>query len=432
MGAVRVLPGYRVFKDNGDVATDATAAFYLAGTTTPLTVYSDKDLSSPLGTSVSASVNGVFPDIFVSDAVSAKVIISATGYTTDTIDYLTVATSGATTFDATISPTVNDGAALGTASLGWSDLFLASGAVINWNAGDVTLTHASNVLTFAGAASGYKFDAAILPNASDGAALGSTSLMFSDLFLASGAVVNFNNGDVLITHAANTLAFSGASSGYTFDAAPLPSANDGAALVASGTAWSDLFLASGAVVNFAAGDVTITHASNALAFAGASSGYTVDAVLSPATNDGAALGTTSLGWSDLHLATGAVINVANGLITVTHDATADALEVAGGAFRARSPRSTQTGGTLDATSSNKVVVLATAPTIDGNVHAADDQILLYNNTGSPMTVTQGSTGSPTQRKSGTSTTGNLTLAARGRAAVYFVSATEWIVGGDVT
>lgn len=57
----------------------------------------------------------------------------------------------------------------------------------------------------------------IAPEASDGGALGTTSLMWSDLFLASGAVVNFNNGDVLITHSANALTFTGASSGYLFD-----------------------------------------------------------------------------------------------------------------------------------------------------------------------------------------------------------------------
>jgi len=38
----------------------------------------------------------------------------------------------------------------------------------------------------------------------------------------------------------------------------------------------------------------------------------------PPTNDGAALGTTALGWSDLHLATGAVINAANGDAVITH------------------------------------------------------------------------------------------------------------------
>jgi len=50
---------------------------------------------------------------------------------------------------------------------------------------------------------------ALLPMASDGGALGSTSLMWSDAFLASGAVVNFNNGDVTMTHSANLLSIAG-------------------------------------------------------------------------------------------------------------------------------------------------------------------------------------------------------------------------------
>lgn len=50
-----------------------------------------------------------------------------------------------------VQPSANDGAALGTTSLSWSDLFLASGAVINFNAGNVTITHAAGSLTVAGA-----------------------------------------------------------------------------------------------------------------------------------------------------------------------------------------------------------------------------------------------------------------------------------------
>lgn len=47
-----------------------------------------------------------------------------------------------------------------------------------------------------------------------------------------------------------------------------PDTNDGASLGISGQAWSDLFLASGAVINFAAGDITLTHSSGDLALAG--------------------------------------------------------------------------------------------------------------------------------------------------------------------
>jgi hypothetical protein len=51
------------------------------------------------------------------------------------------------TFTAGAFPTASDGAALGSTTLMWSDVFLASGAVLNWNNGDVTITHAAGVLT---------------------------------------------------------------------------------------------------------------------------------------------------------------------------------------------------------------------------------------------------------------------------------------------
>ena len=49
-----------------------------------------------------------------------------------------------------LSPVTSDGVALGTSSLMWSDAFLASGSVINFNNGDVTLTHSACTLTVAG------------------------------------------------------------------------------------------------------------------------------------------------------------------------------------------------------------------------------------------------------------------------------------------
>lgn len=58
-------------------------------------------------------------------------------------------------------PPTDDGASLGSTSLNWSDLYLASGGVINWIGGDVAVTHASNSLAFAGATSGYDFDRSV-------------------------------------------------------------------------------------------------------------------------------------------------------------------------------------------------------------------------------------------------------------------------------
>lgn len=60
-----------------------------------------------------------------------------------TLSQLLITTGG------TITPQANDGAALGSTSLMWSDGFFASGAVLNWNNGAVTITESSGSLTLA-------------------------------------------------------------------------------------------------------------------------------------------------------------------------------------------------------------------------------------------------------------------------------------------
>ena len=58
--------------------------------------------------------------------------------------------SSSVQFSQNAVPAISDGAALGTSSLMWSDLFLASASVINFDNGDMTLTHSANNLTVAG------------------------------------------------------------------------------------------------------------------------------------------------------------------------------------------------------------------------------------------------------------------------------------------
>lgn len=398
---------------------------------------------------------------------------------------------------SSLVPNTSDGLALGTSGNMWSDLFLASGSVINFNAGDVTITHGANTLAFAGASSGYTLDALTtitstsatafsvgrqgatnpvlnvnantasvvtglnltgaaaagrmavavtssgadeglsldakgtgtirlgatstgaiefsrnaVPTTTDAVSLGTTALMWSDLFVATGAVINYNNGTHLITNTAGGWNFSGTSASGTgiiiqntdtgatganltfffntsspaasdlvgqlvyssFDSTAVitnyaniqgvildptntteagqlafnilsagsnkamllsgstsaltPSSNDGLALGTTTLSWSDLFIASGGIINFANGDVTVTHASNLLTFAGASSGYYFDASVNPISNDSAPLGQSGVGWSDLFFASGAVINFNAGDVTLTHST--DTLTMAGG------------------------------------------------------------------------------------------------------
>ena len=85
------------------------------------------------------------------------------------------------------------------------------------------------------------------PNTSDGIALGTGSKMWSDLFLASGGVINLNNGNVTMTHSADTLTVVGATVAFTASTAV--------------TVSNDLKLISdSAILGFGAdNDTTLTH-----------------------------------------------------------------------------------------------------------------------------------------------------------------------------
>lgn len=208
-------------------------------------------------------------------------------------------------------PSTNDGNALGTTALGWSDLHLAAGGTINALNGDV-------VMTFNTTDNRIELNQALVPSTNDVGALGSATLGWSDLFLAAGGVINAANGDVTIT--LNT-----ASDRVEFNKVIVPSANDGAALGTTSLGWSDLHLAAGGVINAFNGDVTLT-------FNTTNNRIEANQPLVPATNDGAALGTTALGWSDLHLAAGGTINAANSALTITFDTVDDVLEFTGAQF----------------------------------------------------------------------------------------------------
>lgn len=54
--------------------------------------------------------------------------------------------STAVEFSLPARPLTNDGAALGDTTHNWSDLFLATGALINFNNGNVTVVHSSGIL----------------------------------------------------------------------------------------------------------------------------------------------------------------------------------------------------------------------------------------------------------------------------------------------
>ena len=184
------------------------------------------------------------------DINGSKLIIDADGdtsITADTDDQIDIEIAGSDEIKITaamIAPATADGSALGGTSNEWSDLYLADGAVIGLGADqDVSLTHVADTgillsstdqLQFGDSgtyifqsADGVldlvsdteieinattidvngttNFSGAITPAASDGAAIGSASLEWSDLYIADGGVIYFGDDqDVKITHVADT------------------------------------------------------------------------------------------------------------------------------------------------------------------------------------------------------------------------------------
>lgn len=350
---------------NQDLTTDASPTF--AGSTNgniQVGVTGDNEIDTSSGNLTLDSAGGTV-------AVTDMLTVSGQTMLASTLDVV-----GATNITGTLSvstgilPDANDGAYLGSTSKSFSDLFLADAGVINWNNGNSTLTGGSALLNSSVAFRATKLEidgandyldvdtnlkvvaaadiildpggANVLPGSDNADALGAAGTAWSDLFLGDGAVINFDSGDMTITNASNELQVDGgdlvmegtnkvglggapstdyiqkdtdvkivAAADIVLSAAGAnvkPGSNDECALGVSGTAFSDLFLASGGVINFHAGDVTVTHAANVLTFAGATSGYVfTNGDVLPGADNSLSLGSSTARWAniytgDLHLA----------------------------------------------------------------------------------------------------------------------------------
>lgn len=134
-----------------------------------------------------------------------------------------------------------------------------------------------------------------LPPSDDGAQLGSNTQQWSDLRLASGGVISWDNTDVTLTHSANTVTVAGgtwataALTATTITGSGILSIDDTTESTSTTTgsihtdgglgvagdiyAGDDIFLTATGVLNWGAGDVTVTGGTNILTFAGATSAY---------------------------------------------------------------------------------------------------------------------------------------------------------------
>lgn len=200
-------------------------------------------------------------------------------------------------------------AEVGTFDQTTSALGISSGGVISWNSGDVTLTHSANALAFAGASSGYSFDAQVTASVSgnagklvntadstsvqvarlegDRASMSDDDEAYLSLMLSNDAGTQTEFGRITWTaeDVNNATGEDGAIDLSVMTAGTItkhvrlgitslrPITNDTHALGSASVSWSDLFLASGGVINWNGGNVTLTHSSSALAVASAAATF---------------------------------------------------------------------------------------------------------------------------------------------------------------
>jgi len=215
-------------------------------------------------------------------------------------------------------PSAADTYSLGSATAEWANLYLGDGAVIYfYNDQSVYLTASAATLTLTGTfatTAGVTVGTSLLPDASDGATIGSATAEWSDIYLADGGVIYFQNDQsVYLTPSAATLTLTGTfatTAGVTVGTSLLPDASDGAVIGSTSAEWSDIYLADGAIIYGQADQsATLTSSAslwtaNAFATTGA---LTVGTDLLPDAADGATIGSATAEWSDIYLATGAVI-----------------------------------------------------------------------------------------------------------------------------
>ena len=227
-GTVTNLTGTASININGTVgATTPTTGVFttlVAGSTTSLLLGTAGSAvgnigfrNATSGTITLAPVTGALGTVTLTlpaatDTVA--VLAASQAFTNKTYNGLTVSTTTGT-FTLTNGKTL---AVTNTLTLSGTDSTVMT---FPTTSATIARTDAANTFTGASTASAWVLTSptittSIVPTSNDGAALGSTSNMFSDLFLASGAVINFNNGDVTLTHSSNLLTYAGGQ--FTFGA----------------------------------------------------------------------------------------------------------------------------------------------------------------------------------------------------------------------
>ncbi len=310
-----------------------------------------------------SNVDGFTPVTLYADPTTHRLLVSSTGSGTPTTITVANEATDADSFPLFVTAATGDLGPKTNAGLTFNS---STGALAStlFSAGTITA------------------NTAFVPDASDGAALGTTALQFSDVFLAEGGVINWDNGDVTITQTGDILAIAGVT-GVTSTSARgtlklediTGSANSDAGFsLYGGAAYPAAVFTEvdGQIATFGVNVTQIGSRTDAidgyifrLDTRVANTGfYVIEQVAGgggaetalvriysgqamfnenvvPYTSNAAQLGTATLMWSDLFLASGAVVNFNNGDVTLTHGA--NVLTLGGGDLALGANNLTMTG-----------------------------------------------------------------------------------------
>lgn len=137
--------------DAGNVLASPTVEVRDENTASLATLFSDRAGASGIANPFTGAADGSFS--FHCTGGVYKIIVTK-GAVTRTWRYVGVGTAAEhdsiTDSGGNPIPVTDGGASLGTTALKWLSLFIASGGTINFNNGDLILTHSSNTLTLTG------------------------------------------------------------------------------------------------------------------------------------------------------------------------------------------------------------------------------------------------------------------------------------------
>ena len=396
---------YRVGTNNIAIAAGGVKVFDIDGATasaaTGLKVTSNAAAS---GVALAVNSSGTNEGLFVDAKGSGTIRLGATS-------------TGAVEFSRNAVPTSSDGAALGTTSLMWSDAFFASGAVLNFNNGDVTITHSANALAFAGASSGYTFDAAVSLGTSAAFTAGTIELGHaSDTTLArvSAGLISVEGDTVALLTATQTMSnktlTAPTHTGTTTTANITASSNSANALAVGPNGTTNPVLQiDGSTASAATGlKVTGAAAASGLAIAVISSGTNENLTVDAKGSGTITVGGTSTGAITLTRATTMSAALTYGGTTLTNAVTGT-----GSMVLSTSPSlTTPTLGVATATSVNGLTITTTTGTLtitNGKTASVSNTLTFAGTDGTTMTF-PGTTGTVLTADS-TATLTNKTLTA---------------------